>query len=970
MRKLCFPDSQAHPVWSRWRPGGWLLCLLVAFCGSGLAQPVAAQTPPTCAAGSVGPLLATGTPSPRPTLVASAKFIKQTATGAATGADWDNALGATALKATIEAGGTVYLAAGLYTPSSVIDLKNNSTGHFIYGGFPANATGKNLAGYDPNANPTIITGANVRQIFQNIIYVQNITLQGLVLQNANGASGAVFQGIVGDATPVTFRFIDLLVRNNQISGYGAFYFIAKTNPNTQLLFLNSTFAENRALSGAAITGSDVSPGYTPIGPVNRERMVIDGVSFVNNVATSHGGALYVTSSHLWTIRNSSFCGNRTNMQGGAIYFTTAFQHQIVNSTFSNNRATFDGGVLLATTATVAVDGSYFIGNQAGAISAGGAMYGTTAAFTVNNSAFYNNQAGAGGAIFHTTTYGGLPSKVENSIFVGNQAIYPNSAFNSYNGVGGAISVLANAIRWDFINNKFVNNSVPAGGWGGALASYAVKSIIVNNLFAGNTIGGNARASGSDLRQYDTSGTFEKIQDSKLQLASAAAYLNQIGTTPATAYSFTTGNTFNNTDTGATPPAPTITCPTSLPAAFGVGAPVRNFCPALTVNLASLHTGTTPTGVLLLWSTDVDPSNGVSSVTPALTASRGAHVAYYYDGANQCYSPASVAVTVDSVICDGTVDTDGDGVINDLDGDDDNDGLLDTVEGSSDSDGDAILDRVDLDSDNDGMNDVREAGAPGASTIDANNDGQADGTVDVSGLPSSVPASGLTPPDTDEDGMPDFRDLDSDNDGINDLIERNNLLLDEMDGLVDGGDTDGDGLKDAADGRVGFGDGSDPTPANLDADPVPNYRDLDSNGDGRFDLHDSDAALSVDANNDGRVDGTADPDDDGLLTAVDGAPLGYGDLNSPTTADLAVTKAVNVTTITPGVPFTYQVIVYNAGPHSAPNVVLTEVVPTTATINAMAPSSGGNCTQTANTIRCTWPTLAPNASATVMIVVTP
>jgi hypothetical protein len=72
-----------------------------------------------------------GNPLPLPTLGPGAKFIKQTATGAATGADWDNALGSSALKSAIEAGGTVYVAAGVYAPSNVIYLRNNNTGHFI-----------------------------------------------------------------------------------------------------------------------------------------------------------------------------------------------------------------------------------------------------------------------------------------------------------------------------------------------------------------------------------------------------------------------------------------------------------------------------------------------------------------------------------------------------------------------------------------------------------------------------------------------------------------------------------------------------------------------------------------------------------------------------------------------------------------------------------------------------------------------
>lgn len=713
----------------------------MAFCWSGLAQSVAAQTPPTCAAGTVGPRLATGTPSPLPTLGAGAKFIKQTATGAATGADWDNAFGASALKSVIEAGGTVYVAAGVYAPSNVIYLTNNSTGHFVYGGFPANATGKNLAGYNPNANQTIITGSNARWLFPNNSFVQNITLQGLVLENANGPSGSVFLSAVGDPTPITFKFIDLLVRNNQTSGQGAFYLGSKGHPNSQILFLNSTFTGNNAVEGGAIAAGTVYPGYPNNGIANYERVVLDGVSFSNNSAISAAGALLMATTHAWTIRNSSFCGNRSNNQGGAIYLSSAIDNRIENTAFSNNTAIAHGGAFFVNAATLSLNNVFFVGNQAGVAYTGGAISGNASAFTIKDSYFYGNKAGAGGALYHNSAYSNLVSNVDNTIFADNQAVYPYGSFNSGSGVGGAVSLASNSNGWNFVNSKFVNNRVPAGSWGGALATHNVKSTIVNTLFFGNTVGGNASLAGSDIRQYDISGRFQTIQDSKLQLANAAAYTTQIGAL-ATAYGFTTGNTFNNPDSGIVPPAPTITCPPGLPAQVGVAAPVRNVCVMTTINLETLHSGTLPTGATLLWSTDGDPSNGLSTTTPAVTANSGTYFAYYYDATNQCYSPPSVATNVQIYSCD------------------------------------------------------------------------------------------------------------------------------------------------------------------------------------------------------------------------------------PFLANLSVTKTTNVASFTPGLPFSYLITVVNNGPSSAPNVILTEVIPAGAVVNAVIPSAGGVCTYTAGTIRCTWVTLAHNASATVTITLTP
>ena len=740
MIKIFTPHATPQSI-NRWLYGGLVICLLILFFWPGLAQPAAAQTPPICTAGTEGPLLSTGTPSPRPTLVVGAKFVKQNATGAGTGANWDNAIGAAGLKTAIEAGGTVYVAAGVYAPTDVVYLTKNGTGHFIYGGFPANATGMSLVGYNPNVNQTIITGSNARWLFPNNVYVQNITLQGLVLQNANGPSGSVFLSAVGDPTPVIFKFIDLLVRNNQTAGHGAFYLGSKTHPKTQILFLNSTFTGNSAVEGGAIAASAVYPGYANNGVVNHERVVIDGVSFSNNSSISNGGALSLSTTHAWTIRNSSFCGNRTNNMGGAIYLSSALDNKIENTSFSNNTAVTYGGALLVNAATLAINNVFFVGNQAGVTYMGGAILGNSTAFSIKNSYFYNNKAGAGGALFQANAYNNLPSKVENSVFADNQVTYPYSSFNSLAGVGGAVSVAANPSGWHFINNKFVNNSVPAGSWGGAIATHNVNSTIVNTLFFGNTVGGNTNVAGSDIRQYDTAGRFQNIQDSKLQLANPAAYATKIGAS-STAYGFTTGNTFGNTDNGIVPAAPTITCPPGLPAQVGVAAPVRNVCVTTAINLDTLHSGTLPVGVTLLWSTDGDPSNGISSITPAVTAHSGPYFAYYYDATNQCYSPPSVATNVQIYSCD------------------------------------------------------------------------------------------------------------------------------------------------------------------------------------------------------------------------------------PFLANLSVTKTTNVASFTPGLPFSYLITVVNNGPSSAPNVILTEVIPAGAMVNAVIPSAGGVCANTTGTIRCTWVTLAYNASATVTITLTP
>uniref|UniRef100_A0AB33KSZ5 PA14 domain-containing protein n=1 Tax=Tenacibaculum sp. Pbs-1 TaxID=3238748 RepID=A0AB33KSZ5_9FLAO len=236
------------------------------------------------------------------------------------------------------------------------------------------------------------------------------------------------------------------------------------------------------------------------------------------------------------------------------------------------------------------------------------------------------------------------------------------------------------------------------------------------------------------------------------------------------------------------------------------------------------------------------------------------------------------------------DTDNDGISDVVDVDDDNDGIPDVEEGDGlvDTDGDGIPDSLDLDSDNDGINDVIEGGNGDLDTnedgvidsgdsgyTDANGDGQADDSVDDD-----------EEPDTDGDGTPDYQDLDSDNDGINDVIEGGNESSDTNgDGVIDsndmgGSDSDEDGISDSVDGDINnFGEGGngDDTPLDTDGDGVPNYQDLDSDNDG---VNDVVEGGNLDEDGDGQVENPLDDSDgDGISDSVDGLD-GFGDANNP------------------------------------------------------------------------------------------
>ncbi|KAA1242632.1 T9SS type B sorting domain-containing protein [Aquimarina sp. RZ0] len=84
----------------------------------------------------------------------------------------------------------------------------------------------------------------------------------------------------------------------------------------------------------------------------------------------------------------------------------------------------------------------------------------------------------------------------------------------------------------------------------------------------------------------------------------------------------------------------------------------------------------------------------------------------------------------------------------------------------DFDRDEIPNSVDLDNDNDGIYDVVEAGF---GNLDSDGDGIIDGAVDANGVPVAA-SGGLTPVNSDGTGLADYQDIDADDDGIQDNIE--------------------------------------------------------------------------------------------------------------------------------------------------------------------------------------------------------
>lgn len=224
-----------------------------------------------------------------------------------------------------------------------------------------------------------------------------------------------------------------------------------------------------------------------------------------------------------------------------------------------------------------------------------------------------------------------------------------------------------------------------------------------------------------------------------------------------------------------------------------------------------------------------------------------------------------------------IDSDGDGIFNDDDFDDDNDGIPDSIEENitlgipADSDLDGVANMYDLDSDNDGIGDIVEDGwawfSNGKDRMDLSDSWVDDNLNGWHDTPEAYYNSNL-PKDFDGDTVPNYLDLDSDNDTIFDIDEAGVYNGDgdiNGDGLGDGTDTDSDGILLPFDALIGYGNTGKSLPSNTLGIGNSNYLNINSSG-----VYDILTTLysNLDVDNNGVIDGTTDLDKDGIIDTFD------------------------------------------------------------------------------------------------------
>lgn len=470
-------------------------------------------------------------------------FVKSGATG--TGSSWDNAIDLNTLMNSWTTSATInkvipsttlnsihiYVAEGEYPIN--FNLQYNEGEFIMQGGFPSDAAGTDLSGYNPANVSRIIrpVGSGARRIFNgnyNGTAAANIfTLKGLTLVNANQQDGSIFYRSSVSAH-IQFSLVDCTIENSSGGTVGSllsFY----SHRDCTFLFDKNTFKNNDTYNGA-ITFSTLYESKVLVKNNLFSLTNVRGVggafnlTTVFNTATDNGqiyvynnifsctsvalegGGLFISSTRNVTVKNNLFLGNNTPGYGGGLYLTSSNAHVEDNFFFQNK--SFGRGA------------DYYIG--------GGGIYWTsfsTGARVTQNvirgNLFLENMAGSttrgrGGAAIYLVGTASATTQidVDKNLFIGNTS-YGASTYNSSIRSGGAIYAMA--------GTKISN--------------------LNNNLFYGNKlyIDGVETTTDSDIGFASSNIVAGTINNNKLQLANAAVYNTNVSS------KFGTENTFANTE---------------------------------------------------------------------------------------------------------------------------------------------------------------------------------------------------------------------------------------------------------------------------------------------------------------------------------------------------------------------------------------------------------------------------------------
>ena len=287
--------------------------------------------------------------------------------------------------------------------------------------------------------------------------------------------------------------------------------------NASLHLCNITLSNGNTTYGGAIAAS-------------RSTVTFEGVAFTGNVATSCGGAIFLSrqtyASFGGEITDTTFTGNAaTSGNGGALYVEGGSSvFWTGNSIFSENSCLEDGGAVFIAGGSYALwtGNTTFSRNTAKVDGGALCLFAGSSVVWTANAHFVGNSARRGGAI--RTSYYSLATWTADSYIVANRAIYGGGLFLSFysnaswagktffsanagNVNGGALYIhYGSVVTWT-AESYFLDNR--SGGNGGALivlgectAEWTAAALFSNNsaLIDGGAV---AASYGASLFWSDT-----------------------------------------------------------------------------------------------------------------------------------------------------------------------------------------------------------------------------------------------------------------------------------------------------------------------------------------------------------------------------------------------------------------------------------------------------------------------------------
>ena len=254
-------------------------------------------------------------------------IIYVAADGTGDGSSWENATSKLEYATAIASDGNtqIWVKTGTYygDTSDENGAINFYSKNRIYGGFSGNESPDfDINDRDFESNPTILDGENQRRVlYQNDHFLTSTysIIDGFIIQNGYSGSGGAL------LLSSNSRFYNCKFINNSTNGQGgAVYTTSPLNNSTLNIFENCLFESNAAAMGGAIFD------------INGLSLI--NCKFINNSATTKGGAYYVFTNKKPKLANCIFANNNAT-DGGAIYnrgIMTMTNCNIVRNAAQNN----------------------------------------------------------------------------------------------------------------------------------------------------------------------------------------------------------------------------------------------------------------------------------------------------------------------------------------------------------------------------------------------------------------------------------------------------------------------------------------------------------------------------------------------------------------------------------------------------------------------------------------------------------